>query len=104
MDDDRLANLKEDINFAKKEMASYIAQGGDPDDFLQYYFKELNRAFECRNEVRDQISQVYEECDRDFAREFRKKANAMLSERGIKTLPLSDFEEDDEIPEEEKED
>ena len=102
-DDDKLANLKEDINFAKKEMASYIAQGGDPDDFLQYYFKELNRAFEYRNEVRDQISQAYEDGDKELAREFRKKANAMLAERGIKTLPLSDFEEEDEIPDGEKE-
>ena len=100
-DDDKLASLKEDVNFAKKQMASYMAQGGDPDEFLQYYFQELKRAFDYRNEVRTQIERIYEDGDKELAREFGKKANAMLAERGIKTLPLSDFEDDAEASEEE---
>ena len=103
-DDERLSTLKEDVNFAKKEMASYIAEGGDPDEFLQYYFKELKRAFDYRNEIISQVNQIYEDGDRELAREFRKRANAILAERGIRTVPLSDFEEDNEMPEEERED
>ena len=93
-DSERLANLKQDVDYAKKEMAKYIGEGGDPDDFLQYYFKELKHAFEYRNEVVSQIGELYESGEKELAREFRKKANEMLTEKGIKTVDLSEFEEE----------
>ena len=102
-DSERLANLKQDVDYAKKEMAKYIGEGGDPDEFLHYYFKELNHAFEYRNEIMSQIAALYDSGEKELAREFRKKANEMLAEKGIKQVELSEFEEESETEEHEQE-
>lgn len=99
-DSERIANLKQDVDYAKKEMAKYIREGGDPDEFLQYYFKELKNAFEYRNEVLSQISELYEDGDRELARAFAKKANEILAEKGIRTVAREEFDEEPENEEE----
>ena len=84
-DDERRAFCKEQVDFAKKEMAKYIGEGGDPDDFLQYYFQELKLAFEKRN---DAISALQEtnETDPELAEQMREAINKKFEEQGIKTI------------------
>jgi mevalonate kinase len=72
-------------------MIEYIKQGGDPDEFLQYYFKELKSAFELRNEAVSQISEVWEE-NPELAKQFLQKVNEKFTEEGIKLINQEEFE------------
>ena len=90
-DSESAAFCKESVDFAKKEMAKYIREGGDPDEFLRYYHNELMNAFEYRCEVESQVSKLCRrQKDREFAREFCERANELLKEKGIRQI---DFQE-----------
>ena len=86
-DNDHVAYAKSQVDAAKREMVKYIKQGGDPDDFLRYYYEELNRAFEYRCMAVEQIESVAEE-DIDLAREVGQKINEKLASEGIKTINI----------------
>ena len=85
-DSDRVAFSKEQVDRAKKEMAKYIGDGGDPDEFLQYYREELKLAFNKRRDAMEQIEEVAEE-DPELAKDLRKKVNEYLESQGIKKIP-----------------
>ena len=82
--------MKETVDYAKKEMIKYIKNGGDPDDFIRYYHRELNKAFEIRNEAISQAAALAEE-EPELAREFVKKVNEKFSNDGIKPLDIREF-------------
>lgn len=84
-DDEMTAFCKEQVDFAKKEMAKYIGEGGDPDSFLQYYFQELKLAFDKRNDAIQQLSETKEE-DPELAEQLREAINKKFEEEGIKTI------------------
>ena len=84
-DSEMAAFAKEQVDYAKKEMAEFIKQGGDPDEFLQYYFGQLRHAFEFRNEAQQQYYDMLEE-DPDLAEEFARKVNESFDEKGIKHI------------------
>lgn len=84
-DDDKTAFCKEQVDFAKKEMAKYIGDGGDPDDFLQYYFQELKLAFDKRNDAINQLQETHEE-DPELAEQLREAINKKFEEEGIRTI------------------
>ena len=90
-DSERVKDCKANVEHAKKEMIEYIKQGGDPDEFLQYYFKELKSAFELRNEAVSQISEVWEE-NPELAKQFLQKVNEKFTEEGIKLINQEEFE------------
>lgn len=96
-DDEMTKVCKEQVQLAKKEMAKYVGEGGDPDEFLQYYFKELKRAFEFRNDAIQQCEELAEE-DPAMASEFVKRINEKFAEEGIKAIPDT-YSEKDEIEE-----
>ena len=93
-DSDDVKAAKEIVDQAKKEMAKFIREGGDPDEFLQYYYEELETAYRYRNEAIDQLEQLAEE-DPDLAKEFGKKVNEKLAADGIAKIDVNDH-----IPEE----
>lgn len=84
-DDERTAFCKEQVDFAKKEMAKYIGDGGDPDDFLQYYFQELKLAFDKRNDAISQLQETNED-DPELAEQLREEINKKFEEEGIKKI------------------
>ena len=84
-DSEKTAFCKEQVDFAKKEMAKYIGDGGDPDDFLQYYFQELKLAFDKRNDAINQLQETHEE-DPELAEQLREAINKKFEEEGIRTI------------------
>ena len=90
-DSERTIECKEAVAAAKKEMMHYLREGGDPDDFLQYYSQELKRAFEVRSEAISQIQEVWDE-DPELGKEFLDKINERLKEEGIKEIKREQFE------------
>lgn len=97
-DSEMAAFAKEQVDYAKKEMAEFIKQGGDPDEFLQYYFGQLRHAFEFRNEAQQQYYDLLEE-DPELAEEFAKRVNESFDEKGIKHI-FTDKEENESEEEE----
>lgn len=106
-DDEYTLEVKERVELAKKEMRRYLKEGGDPDDFMQYYYNELRTAFDHREEALRQANQLAEE-DPSLAREFVAKVNEKFKEKGIKELDPKQYPDEDEegnpipFPEEEK--
>lgn len=90
-DSERTIECKEAVAAAKKEMMHYLKEGGDPDDFLQYYSQELKRAFEVRSEAINQIQEVWDE-DPELGKEFMDKINEKFKEEGIKEINKEQFE------------
>ena len=84
-DSEEAKNAKEMVDYAKREMLEFIKEGGDPDDFMQFYFQELKKGFEKRNNYRDEVEQVIEE-EPELAAEFVEKVNEVLDAEGIKPL------------------
>ena len=84
-DSERTILAKESVDYAKEEMRKFIKQGGDPDDFLQYYFNQLRHAFEFRNEAQQQYYDLQEE-DPELAEEFVREVNKSFDEKGIKRI------------------
>lgn len=99
-DSEAAAELKQMVDSAKKEMIKFIKDGGDPDEFMQYVFREQMKAFETRNTAQEMYEDMIEE-DPEMAREFAKKANEKLTEQGI--LPIELPEEDAESQEQQQE-
>ncbi len=92
LDDEKSKFCKENVMAAKKEMMKYLKEGGDPDEFLQYYFQELKYAFDKRNEARSQIQEAWEE-DPEVGKEFLKRVNESFIEEGIKIINESEVSE-----------
>ena len=90
-DSERTKECKAAVAAAKKEMMQYLKEGGDPDDFLQYYHQELRRAFEVRNDAISQIQEVWDE-DPALGEAFLDRINEKLGSEGIKVINKEQFE------------
>lgn len=86
-DSPEAANAKQMVDAAKKEMMKFIKDGGDPDEFMQYVFREQTKAFETRCLTLNMCDEMAEE-DPAMAREFAIKANEKLAEQGIVPIPV----------------
>lgn len=84
-DSEEVAMCKEQVDFAKKELAKFIGDGGDPDEFLNYYYNELRRCFELKNEAAQQALELWGE-DPELGEQFLEKVNEKLEEQGIEPL------------------
>lgn len=84
-DDDYLKALKESVNYGKKEMANFVADGGEPDEFFSHYFEQLKQAYETHSEAQTAYGKMVEE-DAELAPQFREKVNEMLAQKGIKPI------------------
>ena len=94
-DEEDVKYVKGMVNYGKKEMAGFVADGGTPDQFFDYYFEQLKLAFDTRSEAQVAYGQMREE-DPGLAIEYRKKVNEKLAEKGIKPIePDEDLEPDE---------
>ena len=91
-DDEKAVEAKESVDFAKKEMMKYIREGGDPQEFMNYYHKFLHEASDYRDLVVDQAQKIYEE-DPKLAEDFLKEVNAKLDDKGIVRVEMKDIED-----------
>lgn len=97
-DGEMTAFSKESVDVAKQEMRKYIADGGDPDEFLQYYGRQLKDAYEYRRQIETEAGEIIEDGDLELARAFIKKANELLDERGIKPIYATQYAALKDIP------
>ena len=86
-DNEHVAMAKTQVDAAKKEMIKFIKEGGDPDEFLRYYYDELDRAFEYRCMAVEQVESAAEE-DPELAYEVGLKINEKLASEGIMSINL----------------
>ena len=84
-DDDYLKALKESVNYGKKEMANFVADGGEPDEFFSHYFEQLKQTYETHSEAQAAYGKMVEE-DSELAPQFREKVNELLAQKGIKPI------------------
>ena len=87
-DDERSAAARKNIDLAKKEMAKFMADGGRPQQFLDHYWRENEKAYALRREAMDQLEDFRKsESDTELCEEFKKKLNEHLAEKGI--IPIN---------------
>lgn len=96
-DDERVRSKKEQVDFAKKELVKFIKDGGDYQDFLRHYHKELVNAFRERKECQRALNEFGDQGDVDasLVRQYHKKLNERLAEKGIKPIDLPDEYQDE---------
>jgi len=87
-DNERAADAKQTVDFAKKELKAYIEKGGDPEEFLQYYHDELQQAYQKRQDAQNQVMMLMKE-DPDSALEYMDLVNKSLKEQGIKEVTIA---------------
>ena len=83
------ADSKEMVEFAKKEMVGFVKNGGDPEEFLEYYRGKLQEAFDVRRESMVSLMKFARE-EPELAAEYLVRINASLAEKGIRTIELTD--------------
>ena len=87
-DDERSAAARKNIDLAKKEMAKFIADGGRPQEFLDHYWRENEKAYALRREAMDQLEDFRKsESDPELCEELKKALNKHLAEKGI--IPIN---------------
>lgn len=87
-DSNRAVERKEQVQFAKSELRKFIREGGDAEDFFDYYYKELQKAHDRREDSAEIVRQTVRNEDPDVARKLLDCVNAMLSKDGIKPVVL----------------
>lgn len=91
-DSDMIAGQKEVIEEARLEMAKYVANGGNPDEFLGYYHKQLLQAHSYRQMAMNEVSRIKEEeHDPSLAKAMMEKINEKLKADGILQMTESEF-------------
>lgn len=86
-DDEVVKDHKEMLRLAKKEMIEFIKQGGEPEEFLEYYHDQLKQANMKYNEARRSVIETVRE-NPDIAEEYIKRVNAQLKEQDIMSVRL----------------
>ena len=87
-DTSKSIEAKEMVSAAKKELMSYLKQGGDVDGFLAFYKNELDKAHDEREESKRMLRDLAKEGDDELTVQFLKEVNERLAGRGIKALEL----------------
>lgn len=98
-DDDspEIAERKKMVDEVKKELKKYLDEGGKMQDFMQHYYNELVQARALKTEARVQINKMIDENPNDpgVALEFTEKTNALLENRGITPVELTEDQKEE---------
>lgn len=86
-DSEMTADAKETIMLAKKELAEYIKNGGEVQEFFRYYRGILEQAYKKRQVARQSIQQILRE-EPDIALEYIDRVNEQLAQDGIKKITI----------------
>ena len=88
-DSEQVKVSKKILYDAKKEMANYLAKGGDPDVFFLHYHNMLLKAWEKRQIAQQMALDIVEkEGDGELARDFVRRINEELMADGIKKIAI----------------
>jgi hypothetical protein len=77
---------KANVAQAKLMLKEYIAKGGKPEDFLQYFHSALLEANREWKDAQKQVSTMMQSGDYEEARAYAEEANKRLAEKGIKPV------------------
>ena len=86
-DDERIAELKENVELAKKEMIKFIKEGGMPDEFLEYYRNILVDSHREFQSSQQEVFKMVRE-DPEGAAAYLEMVNKRLDEKGIKRVKI----------------
>ncbi len=86
-DSEKVKEAKEMVELAKKELIDYLNNGGNVEDFLEYYRGELIQANNEWKASQQSVIQVIRE-EPEIAEEYIKEVNARLAEKGIKPVAI----------------
>ena len=86
-DSERARDAKETVEMAKKELKEFLAKGGDPEEFLEYYHGQLRQAHAEWQEAYRKTLEVARETP-EIANDYVDEVNKLLAERGIKPVVL----------------
>ncbi len=75
------------VEVAKKEMQKYIKEGGDPDDFINYYYGLLTDAYNERMMCTRELMKTAI-AEPEIASELYRRYNERLASKGIKQIEL----------------
>ena len=87
-DSENARQAKEAVKIAKEELIKYIKEGGEPDDFLDYYHGQLKLAHEEWMSSKRAIIESIKNDDPLIAKEFVEQVNKGLIEKGIKPVTV----------------
>lgn len=88
-----VADIKDAVNTAKREMIRFIKEGGSANEFLEYYQNELQRAFELREMAIEQAQQLMDE-NPSLTAEFVQKVNEKLEDQGILRIDTTEVSDE----------
>ena len=96
-DSEAVKMSKETLAAAKSAMIAFVKDGGEPEDFLDHYYNELDKCFRMRKDLERQIKKfVHEGGSREDASIMFERMNESLEEKGI--LPLNNVYEERKKP------
>lgn len=94
-DDEKTAERKAIVVEVKKELVQFLKEGGKVEDFINYYYEELKKAYDRKATTEMAIHEIIKEGDPELALEFIEKANETLEQAGIPGVELTDDQKDD---------
>lgn len=86
-DSEQVAEAKEMVQLAKEELKKYIKEGGNIQDFLEYYRGKLVEAHEEWSASQRSVMKVLRE-EPEIALDYLDEVNARLEEKGIKPVTI----------------
>jgi len=87
-DDERTANIKENVAVAKNQLIEMVKQGRSVADVIQEYQKTRNEHTAARSEAQAELSNLYRSGKTQEAREYMEKVNKAFTEMGIDPVSL----------------
>ncbi|HNX35032.1 MAG TPA: hypothetical protein PKM57_10415 [Kiritimatiellia bacterium] len=87
-DDERTANIKENVAVAKNQLIEMVKQGRSVADVIQEYQKTRNAHTAARSEAQAELSNLYRSGKTQEAREYMEKVNKAFTELGIDPVSL----------------
>ena len=87
-DDERTANVKENVAVAKNQMLELVKEGRSVAEVLKEYENTVNERAAARSEAQAELSNLYRSGKTQEAREYMEKVNKAFTEMGIDPVSL----------------
>jgi len=88
-DDERTANIKENVAIAKNQLLELVKQGRSVSEVLQEYQNKANEQADLRSEAQKELSELYQSGKTEEAKTFMEKVNKEFTESGITPISMS---------------
>lgn len=87
-DDERTANVKENVAVAKNQMLELVKEGRSVAEVLKEYENTVNERAAARSEAQAELSNLYRSGRTQEAKEYMEKVNKAFTEMGIDPVSL----------------